>query len=90
MFYKKINGGKITGIGMTAIIGGDDIAISEQEYNELLSVIQSRPVPPEGYEYVLTTSLEWQLVEVPPVDEDENEAEEADFINALNRMGVET
>lgn len=59
MFYKNVNGEYIvslsTGIGQ--------IAITEKEYNELLFVIKSAPIPPAGYVYKLRAdNLEWSLV----------------------------
>ena len=63
-FYKQIENGYIIGIGTN----GNDIVteISEAEYNEILSVIHSAPVAPDGYTYKLTEELEWVLEELPP------------------------
>ena len=72
-FYKIVDNGYITGIGTN---GPDTVTeISEAEYNEILAVIRSAPVAPEGYVYKLTEGLEWELVEYHPepgpVSEDE-------------------
>lgn len=54
------------------------VEITEEKYNEILSMLHSRPIAPEGYGYILTESLEWELYELPPVEDDpELTAEEA-------------
>ena len=64
--------------------------ISDKEYNEILSAIQSRPTPPKGYDYKLRAdSLAWELVELPPIDDTDDDATEADYIEALNDVGVD-
>lgn len=64
MFYKYINNNFIIGVGTGS--GGEEI--SEQEYNSILDKINNRPEAPEGYSYRLTTSLEWELCEVPKIE----------------------
>ena len=64
MFYKYINDNFIIGVGTGS--GGEEI--SEQEYNSILDTINNRPESPEGYSYRLTTSLEWELCEVPKTE----------------------
>lgn len=58
--------------------------ITETEYNEILSVIQTAPVAPEGYAYMLRAdNLEWELVELPepePQDEELSADEALDII----------
>ena len=66
MFYKQTKNGYIGAIGKN--IGGTEI--SESEYTELLSIIQSAPVAPDGYAYRLRADdLEWELAELPPAPE---------------------
>lgn len=75
MFYKYINDKYIIGVGTG--LGGEEI--TEQEYNNILDKINNRPEAPEGYSYRLTTSLEWELCEVPktePIAEEIIEIEE--------------
>ena len=75
MFYKYINDKYIIGVGTGA--GGEEI--TEQEYNNILDKINNRLEAPEGYSYRLTTSLEWELCEVPktaPTTEEIIEIEE--------------
>lgn len=64
MFYKYINNNFIIGVGTGS--GGEEI--TEQEYNAILDKINNRPEAPEGYSYRLTTSLEWELCEVPKIE----------------------
>ena len=85
-YYKNMDGGYIFAIST----GRGDVEISEQEYNDLLSVIRSSPTAPEGYTYMLRAdTLEWELVELPPepgpVDED---ATAEDYESALSELGV--
>lgn len=63
-FYKQIVNGYIIGIGTN---GPDTVTeITEAEYNEILSVVHSAPVAPDGYVYKLTDGLEWVLEHLPP------------------------
>lgn len=71
--YKYINNGYIIGIGSGAGAGDE---ITEDEYNEILDKINNRPTAPEGFTYRLTTALEWELVELPPLVENNEEFEE--------------
>lgn len=64
MFYKYINENFIIGVG----IGSSGEEITEKEYNSILEKINNRPDAPEGYSYRLTTSLEWELCEVPKIE----------------------
>ena len=58
-----------------AIVAGDGgTPIFETEYNEILSVIRSAPVAPDGYCYRLTEGLEWVLEHLPPETFTEEEA----------------
>ncbi len=71
--YKYINDGYIIGVGSGA---GAGEPITEDEYNEILDKINNRPTAPEGFTYRLTTALEWELVELPPLVENNEEFEE--------------
>lgn len=57
----------------------DGNEITEAEYNRIKAIIDNRPTAPEGYGYRLTDALEWELYELPPVEESSEEltAEEA-------------
>ena len=45
--------------------------ITEAEYNSIREIIANRPYAPIGYGYRLTVELEWELYELPIVEEDE-------------------
>lgn len=70
-YYKIIDGGYILGIGT----GLDGEEITEQEYADIYAVIQSRPEPPDGYDYRLKENMEWELVEMPVFEEAEEDGE---------------
>ena len=73
MFYKIVADNYIVAIGTGN--GGEEI--TETRYNEILSMLRNRPVAPDGFDYRLTKELEWELYELPPVDEPELTADEA-------------
>ena len=81
-YYKVFDDNYIHVIGTGA--GGEEII--ETQYNEMLSMIHNRPAAPEGFAYRLTKALEWELQELPPVEE--AEATEEDYISALAELGV--
>lgn len=70
-YYKTVESGYITAIST----GAGDKEITQEEYNEILSVIQYRPIPDAGFDYRLREDLTWELVE-RPVDEDPELSEE--------------
>jgi hypothetical protein len=61
--------------------------ITEADYNHIKAIIDSRPAAPDGYGYRLTESLEWELYELPPAEEEEEVTAE-DYEAALAEMGV--
>lgn len=72
MYGKYINDNYIVGVGTGAGTGSE---ITEDEYNEILDKINNRPTAPEGFAYRLTTALEWELVELPPIENNEDSEE---------------
>lgn len=82
-YYKNIEGDYITAIGT----GIGDVEITKEEYEAILEIIRSRPIPEAGYDYKLKTDLTWELVEAP-VPEEDPEATEADYLEALAELGV--
>lgn len=68
MYGKYINDNYIVGVGTGAGTGSE---ITEDEYNEILDKINNRPTAPEGFTYRLTTALEWELCELPPIENNE-------------------
>jgi len=83
-YYKNIEDTYILAIGTGA--GGEEI--TQEEYENILSVIRNRPTAETGYAYRLRTDLTWELAEAP-VTEDDVEATEADYLSALAELGVE-
>ena len=84
-YYKTIIDGYLVSVGT----GTSGTEITESEYNDLLSIIHNRPTPSTGFDYKLKAdTLEWELVELPPIEEDD-EATESDYITALQDLGVE-
>ena len=83
--YKIIIDGYLVAVGS----GSGGTEITAEEYAELLNIIRTKPVASEGYEYRLKADLTWELYELPPVPAPEDEdATEADYIAALNELGV--
>lgn len=82
--YKNIENGYILGIGKGA--GGKEI--SAKEYNEILSVIHSKPEAEAGYDYKLKEDSTWELVEVPTIDPAEDEIGDEEALNIILGGGV--
>ena len=76
-YYKTVADGYIHAIEQRESPATSE-EITEAEYNRIKAIIDNRPTAPEGYGYRLTESLEWELYELPPAEEDtELTAEEA-------------
>ena len=64
--------------------------ITEEQKDEVVAMLCNRPSASDGFTYQLKAdTLEWELVELPPVEEQDDEATESDYIEALNELGVE-
>lgn len=74
-YYKQIANGYILAIGT----GGGGTEITETEYTEIMTVIQTKPARTETTDYHLKEDLTWEVFEVEPIDPAEEElgAEEA-------------
>lgn len=83
-YYKTIIDDYLISIGTS---GTEEI--TESEYNDLYSVIASKPIAQSGYKYRLKAdTLEWELVELPePIDTDDDATIE-DYESALTELGV--
>lgn len=66
----------------------DNVEITAAKYNEIMGLLRNRPTAPDGYGYRLTESLEWELYELPLVEEVEEDATEEDYLAALAELGV--
>ena len=71
-YVKNLEDGYIAGIATNAC----GMEITEEEYHEILAVIKSKPMDVDGYGYRLTTELEWELYELPIMEEEELTEEE--------------
>ena len=69
-YYKQTDYAYILAVG----VGVGGIEISEDEYSEILSVIQNRPIA-EGKGYRLKADLTWEEYDLPPVPEPSDNAE---------------
>ena len=62
--------------------------ITAEEKDNIYSLLLNRPTAQDGFTYRLKSdTLEWELVELPPI-EDDDEATESDYIDALQDLGV--
>lgn len=73
-YYKSVDFDHLISIGTG--LGGTEI--TESEYNNILSIIRSRPTPPAGYDYRLKADLTWEQYELPPEPEPSDEDEISD------------
>ena len=78
MKFKIAKNGYIVIVGEG--IGGEEI--TESEYNEILSAIQSKPAGTETTDYRLREDLTWEEYEIDPPEEnpDIDDAEAFDII----------
>ena len=71
---------KITINGYVVAVSTKNIGveITESEYNIIMQKIRNKPTDPSGYAYKLSAdNLEWELVELPPVEPEPLTDEEA-------------
>ena len=72
------------------VIDGYVIAVekNDKNYSELAKIIKNKPKDPDGkINRLKFETLEWELVELPPMPEDE-EATIEDYEAALSEVGV--
>ena len=61
-----------------------------EAYPNIEEALRARPTAPVGYDYRLTTSLEWELYQLSDQEpEADEEATEADYLASLAELGVE-
>ena len=77
-YYKQIENGYILAIGT----GGGGVEITEQEYNEIMSVIQSKPPRTETTDFRLKVDLTWEEYETPP-EPPEGDIDDTEALNIL-------
>ena len=81
-YYKVIDDGYLVMVG----IGDGGTEISKEEYDEILSIIQTKPQADVGYEYLLKDDLTWELVEVPVVDPADNEISGNELLSMIEEV----
>ena len=79
-YYKQTDDVYILAVG----VGVGCMEISADEYNEILSIIQNRPIA-EGKGYRLKADLTWEEYDLPPVPEpsDDDEISTDEALNIL-------
>lgn len=86
-YYINAENGYIGNIS-TVSLDGEGNATAEQ-YEEVKALYDNKPSAPEGYVYLLRAStLDWELVELPPMPPEDEEATTEDYEAALGRFGV--
>lgn len=83
-YYKNVFDGHIFAVSQNV----GETEIDKALYDKIIRLIANRPVPPAGYDYMLRAdTLEWEIVELPPMPEPEPTAEDkAEAFDIL--MGV--
>lgn len=81
-YYKLIKNGYLIGIGKGA--GGEEI--TNEEYENILSVIRSKPTAETGYDYKLKEDLTWELHEVPIVDPADEEISGEELLTMVEEV----
>ena len=79
-YFKALSDGYIYAIGT----GPGGTEITEAEYNEIMAIIQNRPIA-EGKGYRLKADLKWEEYDLPPVPEpsDDDEISTDEALNIL-------
>ena len=59
----------ITTIDNGYIVAYQSEGANDKEYQEAIKIMESRPTPPDGYDYRLKAdTLEWELYELPSME----------------------
>ena len=62
----------------------------DEKFGKVVELINNPPTAPSGYRYRLRAdNLEWELVELPPAPEEDEEATAEDYEAALREVGVD-
>lgn len=57
--------------------------ITHEEYDRIRSMIAEKPAAPEGFGYRLTDGLEWELYELPTVEETDVEISDSEALDII-------
>lgn len=71
--------------GVVKGVNPENSNISEEEYTNIKAIFETTPTAPEGFYYRLKENLEWELCEIPTIEE---RATETDYQTALKSLGV--
>lgn len=79
-YYKNVTDGYIFAVSIDH--GAQEI--DKAEYDAIIALIHNRPAPPDGYDYRLRAdTLEWELVELPPVASEADELTAEEIVAAI-------
>lgn len=81
-YFKNIEGDYIVSIST----GSGAKEITQEEYDNIMSVIRSRPTPEVGFDYKLRTDLTWETVEVEVIPEDDKEISDNEFMDMIEEV----
>lgn len=81
-YYKNIEGDHISAIGT----GIGDVEITQEEYDNILSVIRAKPTAEPGFGYKLRTDLTWETCEVPIIDPEDMEISGEQFKDMVEEV----
>lgn len=82
MYYKLTKDGYIAVIGT----GEGGTPITEEEYEDILSILQNRLAAEDGYAYRLKEDLTWELVEVPIVEPTDDEISGIELLSMIEEV----
>lgn len=82
MYYKLTKDGYITVIGT----GEGGTPITEEEYENIQNVLQSRPTADEGYVYRLKEDLTWEMVEATVVEDEDSEISGIELLTMIEEV----
>lgn len=90
-YFAKIDNGHIASYGTA----GAEVQtpITETKFNAIRDAVQNKPTAPDGYTCMLNaTTLEWELVELPPTPDEPTTDDEAltRYANELTGSADET
>ena len=63
--------------------GSGQVEITKEEYLNILTIIQNKPIADVGYDYKLCTDLTWESYELEVLPEDEMEISDDEFMDML-------
>ena len=71
-YYKIVESGYLVVIGT----GNGGAEITKEEYENILTVINEKPIAESGYDYRLKEDLTWETYELPIVEETDISSDE--------------